>query len=479
MKNKNLIKSLCFLIIISFLTLTSLSPVFNAETSINNDEFVLLIISPNNFYDLVEPLVEHKSNVGIKTIHANLDDVLNHPETNQGRDDAEKVKYYIKYIIEEYSINYVLLMGGKKGQLSSWYMPVRYVQMDNNWEPHYLTDLYFADIYNTDGSFSTWDSDNDAVFGEWYNSDNPEDVNIDLYPDITIGRLPCRNSKDVEIVVDKIINYETSTYNQPWFNEMVAVAGDTYPVSDNPLWVGNEGEYYADLAIDYMSDYNPTRLYLSKNGFSSPEDVINIINNGCGFLYFVGHGNPRSWGTHPPDSHEFVDGLQNEDMANLKNDDQLPLCIVSGCHNLQFDVSLMNSLYGFLEDGLQFFSSSGKFWRSEWAPKSWGWKMTSKANGGSIATFGATALGHTKEDKSSFTGGINELEVEMFRQHGLLDVEHVGDMLSNAVTWYLDTYPLNWDSSDETVLRDTWVDVQVVQSYILFGDPTLKIGGYE
>ena len=220
-------------------------------------------------------------------------------------------------------------------------------------------------------------------------------------------------------------------------------------------------------------------MYLSENGFSGPDDVIDALNEGCGFVYFVGHGNPRSWGNHPPDSDEFIDGLQTHHIPQLNNKNEYPVCVVSGCHNLQFDVSITHLIDGFLEDGFQFFSASGgKFWRSEWVPESWGWRILRKADGGSIVSYGTTALGHTKEDKSSFTGGINELEVEMFRQYGREGIQYAGDILKNAIIWYLDSYSIDWTKTDETSLLDTWVDVQVVQSYILFGDPSLKIGGY-
>ncbi|MBS3748905.1 MAG: hypothetical protein KGY67_04310, partial [Candidatus Thermoplasmatota archaeon] len=76
-------------------------------------------------------------------------------------------------------------------------------------------------------------------------------------------------------------------------------------------------------------------------------------------------------------------------------------------------------------------------------------------------------------------GGINEFEVELFRQYGVEGVLHAGDLLKNTVTWYLDTYPVDWSSTNETILLDTWVDVQVAQSYVLLGDPSLRIGGYQ
>ena len=448
-------------------------------SSMTHDSYQLLIISPSDFTEELAPLVTHKNNMGLDTIIVTLDDIESSPETAQGQDLAEKIKYYIKYSIETYDCSFVLLVGGRIGQSNKWYLPVRYVAMDNGWEAHYVSDLYYADIYDSEGHFSSWNSNDNDQFSQWIEGQQPIDTNIDLYPDIAIGRLPCRSEKQVIDVVDKIISYEENTYQQSWFSKMLAIAGDTYLEIDNSNWVGYEGEDYANLAIDYMSGFTPTRLFLSDGSLTGSSDVINAINQGFGFVYFVGHGNPRTWGNHPPNDHEFVDGLQNHEMGKLNNDPKYPVCIVSGCHNCQFDVHVLNLLKGFLEDGFDFFSTTGgKVWRFEWVPECWGWKMTREADGGSIVTYGATALGHTKEDKSSFAGGINELEVEMFRQYGVEGVVHAGDLLKNAIIWYLDTYPVDWSATDQQTLLDTWVDVQVAQSYILLGDPSLRIGGY-
>jgi len=89
------------------------------------------------------------------------------------------------------------------------------------------------------------------------------------------------------------------------------------------------------------------------------------------------------------------------------------------------------------------------------------------------------ALGFTKEDKDSFTGGINELEVEFFKQYGQNHVEVLGDTWKAALEWYIDTYHVtesDWNTA--TVEDDAWVDVQIPQTWVLLGDPSLKIGGY-
>ena len=54
----------------------------------------------------------------------------------------------------------------------------------------------------------------------------------------------------------------------------------------------------------------------------------------------------------------------------------------------------------------------------------------------------------------------------------------LGDTWASAISWYMDTYPVDWSASETSELNDSWVDAQVVQSWSLFGDPSLKIGGY-
>jgi hypothetical protein len=429
---------------------------------IQDSVYKLLIITPDSFSSILTPLVNHKEKYDISTKVISLSDVYDQMYW-YGRDEAEKIKYFIKFAIEEWGIQYVLLIGGKKGQLPYWHLPVRYVNMDEGWEPHYISDLYFADIYDHEGKFSSWDSDNDGVYGEWIINQEAEDKYFDMYPDIAVGRIPCRNKLELKIMVNKIIDYETNTFDKIWFNDMIVIAGDTYPESHNPNWTGYEGEYYAELALENMSEFNPIRLFTSDGTLSGQRDVIRALNGGCGFVYFVGHGNPKLWGNHPPDDSSFIRGLSVRKMHKLKNKHMYPVCIVSGCHNSQFDVSI-----------LKYFNRLAWI-RGEAALECWGWRMTRKIGGGSIATIGCTALGYTKEDKISFKGGLNELEVEFFKEYGQNKIDIVGDTWAAAVSSYLDKYPINWDISNE---RDVWIDTKVAQSWALFGDPSLKIGGY-
>jgi hypothetical protein len=74
-------------------------------TKINGDIYDFVIISPLEFSDNLEMLIQHKEDYGLRTHHVNLKDIY----TNfSGRDRQEKIKFFIKYAIEEWGINYIL-----------------------------------------------------------------------------------------------------------------------------------------------------------------------------------------------------------------------------------------------------------------------------------------------------------------------------------------------------------------------------------
>jgi len=470
MGNEACKKIFVFIIVILFLTLT-IFPVINSQSmnyfmpkaKSNNDNSIcdLLILAPSKFKRSLQPLVCHKNKFGVRTKLVTLDYVYD--DIWYGHDKAEKIKYFIKDAIEDSGIKYVLLVGGKIRQFNRWHLPVRYVQMGNHFEPHYISDMYYADIYDSEGNFSSWDSDGDGVYGEWLYGDQPEDRYIDLYPDIAVGRLPCRNRLEVKITVSRIIHYEKTAYNKSWFKDMVAFAGDTYPEYKNPKWVGYEGEYYADMIFENMTGFNPIKHYTSDGTLTHWRDITKALNKGCGFVYFAGHGSAMTWTNHFPNDKNRTKGFSIYQIPLLRNRDRLPVCVVGGCHNSQFDVSIF-----------KIFNETAKK-HGEYARECWSWMMTRKIGGGSIATIGCTALGFTKEDKVSFEGGVCELEVEFFKQYGQNNLEIIGDIWAAALSRYVDTYAVDWDAQ---LTNDSWIDVQVPQSWVLFGDPSLKIGGY-
>jgi len=429
----------------------------------DNDITDLLIIAPTQFKNLLEPLVTHKNEKGIKTNLVELKDVYSQM-SSVGRDKAEQIKYYIKEAIETCGVHYVLLVGGRNGQSYSWHLPVRYSHVvppdeQEYAEESFISDLYYADIYDSTGGFSSWDSNHNNVFAEWDETINEE---MDLYPDVYLGRLACRYNIEVTTMVNKIINYEKNKCDNNWFKKLLVVAGDSY----NDSLHLNEGELIGEEAINQIPGFQAVRLYPSENNDINRETVKQVFDPGCGFAYFCGHGNPLTWATHyPPEGTKWVTGFDAFDIVFLNNKEKLPVVIIGGCHNNQFDTTILN-----------LFTDKDKSLRhSTWAPRCWAWWLTVKIGGGAIATIGSTGLGtHGREDTDN--NGIADylevldgwLELFFFQLYGKQNIDILGINHGKTITEYMHRFL----GSNEKM------DTKMVQQWILFGDPSLKMGGY-
>ena len=165
-------KKIIPIVLIGILVLsgTEAVAIFETESTLQKPsgvgEYDMVIIAPEKFSSAIQPLIEHKNSYNIQTILKTTEEIYSEQE---GRDDAEKIKYFIKDAIEEWNITYVLLIGGRKGQRPGFYVPGRYVILDDGVADFpYLSDTYYADIYKNNGTeFDDWDSNGDDIFGEW------------------------------------------------------------------------------------------------------------------------------------------------------------------------------------------------------------------------------------------------------------------------------------------------------------------------
>ena len=435
------------------------------------DTYDLLIIAPDDWMADLQPLKEHKESHGVKTIIVGLNEIYSGKYfTSQGRDEPEKIKYFIKDAVENWGIKYVMLVGGRQGGVfkERWLMPVRYTHLDDqsNWETGYVSDLYYADLYKYDNGnvvFEDWDSNGDGVFAEW--SGFKKDV-LDLNPDVIVGRLGCRNKMEVKIMVDKIIQYETSNAkSSDWFKRLVVIGGDTFPPDPNDPYY--EGEVSNQKVIEYLPDFEPVKIWTSLGTLNGPDDIINAISQGCGFLDFEGHGNPMSWATHPPHDENTWIGIDVTQFHQFSNDGMYPVCMIGGCHNSQFNVSIFN-----LAKISKIYET---WWKSEWSPECFGWWIVRKQGGGAIASVGNTGLGYgyigdynNDSIPDSIQGLGGWIDTEFFRIYGQESKDIVGEMHTTALANYVANFP---------VMKDN-IDCKTVEEWVLLGDPSLKIGGY-
>ena len=407
------------------------------------DQYDLVIITPEKFSNSLDPLIHHKISMGMNTTLKTTEDIYNEYSCF---DNAEKIKYFIKDAIETWGVDYVLLVGDieKVPIRTTWYHEKHH---EHYWNETVLTDLYYADIYDGEGEFCSWDSNGNGLYGEIFNNCPGVDDVCDFYPDVNIGRLPCTKLTEVKTVVSKIIHYETETAGKSWFKNLILAGGDTFPD-----WNGNEGEEKNMITEQIMSDFTPIRLWTSDGTFSA-RSLNQAINQGAGFIDYAGHGFEFGLGTHPPNNESWI-YYQTYNLLGAINGDKLPIIFFDACLTARLDYNLSYLISG-ISGPLQEFVNKFNFIASRLFP-TFAWYIVKKRNGGAIATIGATRTASGGIDQ-----GCGYLSLRFYE--GYATSESVSQMLTQAQNNYITYLPY---------------DRFTVEEFILIGDPSLKIGGY-
>ncbi len=451
------------------------------------NKYDLVIIAPQKFSHQLQPLIKHKNLYGLNTTLKTTNEIY---KEYIGRDNPEKIKYYIKDAVEKIGVNYVLLVGGLKSSIwararddknqgtKDWYVPVRYSNLREDsgiCDPGFITDLYYADIYKVvenNTVFDDWDSNGNNIFGEWQGKSIDE---IDLYPDVYVGRLACRNTFEVKIMVNKIIKYESTSADPSWFNRMIVIGGDShYDPKTNFI----EGEMVCNKALSYMPDFEPIKLYASNRENSkgltpTPKNISRQISKGAGFVFFDGHGNPASWNTHWYGEYSWDNtpgGISIARFPILSNGAKLPITLIGGCHNSQINVTLFATLL-----------DRPYMWTyGVPVPECFSWWLARKIGGGSIASIGSTGLGYGYVGNHSDVDGdgVDEpdnieglggyIGTTFFKKYSE-GIHILGEVWGGTIFNYLDAFPP----------MDDKIQIKCIQEWVLLGDPSLMIGGYQ
>lgn len=331
-------------------------------------------------------------------------------------------------------------------------MPVRYSHLvfDND-SFSFISDLYYADIYDANGNFSSWDTNGNGIYGE-FNQTGLIDK-MDLYPDVYVGRLLCNSSHEVKTMVEKIIKYETS--EKPWFKNLIICAGDTHPTWKDILFkfaykkgdIAWEGEYMGDIVAEYMKNFNAIKIYgsgiLKGAKFLSIRNINENINRGAGFVYFSGHGTPYSWATHPPFGKIWLPlpyGYLIDNVRLLENKEKLAVIVLDACSCGDFDE---------IDSPIA-------------------WEFLKLENGGAIASYACSAVAFLLPGTLCTETLNGFMAISLFKSY-MEGKNRAGEMLANSIIKYL---------NDKNALYGYILPYSLIciQEWTLFGDPSLKIG---
>ncbi len=255
-----------------------------------------------------------EANLGLNDTVVSVSDIY---ASFPGRDNAEKVRNFIKDAYANWSTTHVLLGGDAD------VVPCRlaYGNVSGNVE-NIPCDLYYSDL---DGS---WDGDGDNRFGE------PSD-GIDMYPDVFVGRVPASNATSVARFVTRFTTYAGNP-SAPYLDEVLLAGFDL----DASTHCEATMEYYdANLVPAVMRPCN--KVYDSHGG-NHRSNVLSQANAGMHIWVHSDHGDVHVLGCGSI-NHDWE--LSDGDMSGLSNGSDYSILLSMACLVGAFDESDCNTEY--------------------------------------------------------------------------------------------------------------------------------------
>ena len=245
------------------------------------------------------------------------------------RDNPEHIKKFIEYYVRTHDIEHVMIVGDCDK------FPVRYIKAYNTeWgDKYYPSDLYYMDIYDDAGNFDYWDADGDDIIGEmnFAGGKNIANVNLDninMYPDVSVARVPASTEAEVTTYVNKVLRYENASGS--WFKRsLMIVDGGSSPFGSTKKMDAIASKLkQSGFPFKFYQD-NPL---FNKMTFDQRANVINAyINWGVGFVNYNGHANRNLWSGWY--NEQKISGLTN-------NNEKLPIILSSACYPGRFHFDL-------------------------------------------------------------------------------------------------------------------------------------------
>jgi hypothetical protein len=232
----------------------------------------------------------------------------------------------------ERGLGYALLVGDVD------VMPVRFMVLDRVTPAacdyaFYPSDLYYADLAKTDGSFEDWNACKDSFhagyYGEVRGEKNKQDpINFDQIhyrPEIAVGRWPVSTPAEASLVAAKTMACEQNflTNHSPQLRRAAFIATGG--------WVDSR-RLMGQLAATLTNSWQVEKRFYSDarrdSGTPPPnrEQVRALLNGGLALVVHAGHGQADAW----------EQCFSVRDLDRITNAAALPVFISAGCSTAYF-----------------------------------------------------------------------------------------------------------------------------------------------
>ncbi len=260
---------------------TSLQAATSKTRQLPSEKGRMLVICPTNFMAAITPLLEWRKQTGIQT------EIV---KAEQFSGSEEILNFVKNYYYLHGDLAYLLLVGDAK-QVPPYMLPMG------------ASDNYYSYLAGNDH-----------------------------YPDILVGRFSAETVKDVEVQVNRTLQYEKSPgEDASWISNATGIASTLTPGDDGE----SDFEHIRNLlSVLTTSTYTTAHEFFEGSqggndaaGNPSASDITLKINKGTGVILYAGHGS----------SNTMVTGsITKAVVENLNNHGKYPLIWSAACENGNF-----------------------------------------------------------------------------------------------------------------------------------------------
>jgi len=158
----------------------------------------------------------------------------------------------------------------------------------------------------------------------------------DLLSDVLVSRLSVKDAADLALQIQKIISYEQASFVTDLSAEALAKAdwlSGSLCISSSEGDGASNDDVRSNLICDLQSEhgYAPVTKLFHSMGNDSAANITAAVEEGRGWITYLGHGSGFSWDTTEPP-------YASNTVLKLKNADRLATVMDVSCSNGGFDV---------------------------------------------------------------------------------------------------------------------------------------------
>ena len=275
------------------------------------DEVAFVIITSDELAPAFEPLAAFKADIGLSARVVTLGWIGDH--VAPGVDGPATVRGFLQEAHVQWGTEYVLLGGNLEQVPTRWVLNGFYPANGGSLLP---VDLYFACLDRD------WDADGDGVYGEAYeNVDDPGD-DVDMQPELALGRAPVSTLAEAALFVEKTIAFHAQSGSIA-LPRALMVADVLFPFSWEPgVTVILDGADFAENLSAQLEVVDPPwqtdRYYANHTAYpgaviATAAGVLEAMSSGG---YRLVHHVAHTPGDSLDVGQEFVTGDQLDQLEN-------------------------------------------------------------------------------------------------------------------------------------------------------------------